>query len=101
MEVATPLYITSSLTKLEIFSKIEDTRERGSPLSTRWVDSIERDLRDLRVNRWQSIAPIIVRWRKLTDIDFWPVTGSSATEKLLLLCYYGFSINFKTYMNLR
>ncbi|GFX01090.1 hypothetical protein TNCV_4580561 [Trichonephila clavipes] len=44
-------------------------RKVGSP-RTRWMDKVEKWLKDLGVNRWKNIASNKSKWSKLTEIAF-------------------------------
>ena len=48
------------------FSKIEGTRRKGRP-PTRWIDDVGKDLKIMGVNRWRTVAPDRVRWRKICE----------------------------------
>lgn len=53
-------------TKRITFSNIEGKRRRGRP-PTRWLDVVEKDLKEIGVNRWRAIARDRDRWGKLGE----------------------------------
>ena len=59
-------YEDISPTKKVTFSTIDGKRRKGRP-PTRWLDSVENDLKVLGVNRWRAMALDRRRWKGLGE----------------------------------